>query len=53
MARENVIVKRIYYVAQLSLQSPLALSGGNSENTDMDVLRNGKGELFIPGTHTN
>lgn len=50
MARENVIVKRIYYVAQLSLQSPLALSGGNSENTDMDVLRNGKGELFIPGT---
>ncbi len=50
MGRENVIVKRIYYVIQLSLQSPLALSGGNSESTDMDVLRNGKGELFIPGT---
>ena len=50
MGRENVIVKRIYYVVQLSLQFPLALSGGNSEHTDMDVLRNGKGELFIPGT---
>lgn len=50
MGRKNVIVKRIYYVVQLSLQSPLALSGGVSENTDMDVLRNGSGELFIPGT---
>ena len=50
MERKNKIVKRIYYVVKLSLKSPLALSGGVSESTDMDVLRNGKGELFIPGT---
>lgn len=48
--RVNRIVKRIYYAAEISLRSPLALSCGESETTDMDVLRNSRGEVFIPGT---
>lgn len=49
-SRVNKIVKRSYYAVEISLRSPLALSGGENETTDMDVLRNSKGEAFIPGT---
>lgn len=48
--RVNKIVKRSYYAVEISLRSPLALPGGENEVTDMDVLRNGKDEVFIPGT---
>lgn len=48
--RVNPIVKRIYYAAEILLASPLAISNGENETTDMDVLRNRKGEPFIPGT---
>lgn len=46
----NPIVKRIYYAAEIRLRSPLAISNGENETTDMDVLRNREGEPFIPGT---
>lgn len=46
----NPIVKRIYYAAEVQLRSPLAISNGENEMTDKDVLRNRKGEPFIPGT---
>lgn len=48
--RVNKIRKRNYYAVEISLRSPLALSGGENEMTDMDVLKNSKGEAFIPGT---
>lgn len=48
--RVNKIVKRIYYAVEIRLRSPLALSSGENEATDMDVLRNSRGEAFIPGT---
>lgn len=41
---------RKYYALRISLDSPLCVSGGQSENTDSDVLVNGKGEVFVPGT---
>lgn len=50
MNRVNKIVKRIYYAVEICLRSPLALSSGENETTDMDVLRNSQGEAFIPGT---
>lgn len=48
--RVNKIIKRNYYAVEIRLKSPLALSGGENELTDMDVLRNSQGEVFIPGT---
>ncbi len=48
--RVNPIVKRVYYAAEVLLRSPLAISNGEGETTDMDVLRNRKEEPFIPGT---
>lgn len=44
------IVERTYYAVEVSLESPLCVSGGTSEVSDSDVLRNGNGELFVPGT---
>lgn len=46
----NKILKRYYITAEIELASPLALSNGSEENTDSDVLCNGKDEAFIPGT---
>lgn len=46
----NKILKRYYITAKIELASPLALSNGYKENTDSDVLCNGNGETFIPGT---
>ena len=44
------ITSRVYYKINVILKSPLSVSGGKSSNTDADVLRNGSGEVFIPGT---
>lgn len=48
--RVNRIVKRIYYAVELQLRSSLAISSGEDGITDMDILRNRNGEVFIPGT---
>lgn len=50
MSGLNKILKRYYIAAKIELASPLALSNGFDENTDSDVLCNGMGEVFIPGT---
>lgn len=47
---KNLIRERIYYAVRLELISPLCVSGGTAQNTDLDVMRNGRGECFIPGT---
>lgn len=46
----NPIKKRKYYAVKLKLISPLAISGGQDYYSDADVLRNGEGKAFIPGT---
>lgn len=50
MSKVNKILKRCYITVKIELASPLALSNGFDENTDSDVLRNGLGEIFVPGT---
>ncbi len=50
MQMRNKINKCKYYALDIKLISPMCVSGGISENTDSDVLRNGDGELFVPGT---
>lgn len=50
MASENRIIRRKYYAADVTLLSPLSVSSGLNETTDADVLVNGNGEIFIPGT---
>lgn len=46
----NSVIKRKYYAIEIVLVSPLSVSGGLKEYTDSDVLRNGNGEVFVPGT---
>lgn len=46
----NKIMSRYYIAAELTLASPLSLSGGIEENTDSDVMRDGEGRLFVPGS---
>lgn len=46
----NMILERRYYVLDVKLSSPMNISSGNNEFTDVDVLRNGAGDVFIPGT---
>lgn len=50
MASENRIIRRKYYAADVTLLSPLSVSSGLNETTDADVLVNGNGEIFVPGT---
>ncbi|WP_108307071.1 RAMP superfamily CRISPR-associated protein [Metalysinibacillus jejuensis] len=44
------IVKRTYYNITGQLASPLHIGSGHDTNTTMDVMRNYKGEPFMPGT---
>lgn len=44
------IIERKYYAIEIKLASPLCVSNGMDEYSDSDVLRNGNGELFVPGT---
>ncbi len=41
---------RIYYMIKIKVISPISVSNGENENTDSDVLVNGSGIPFIPGT---
>ena len=50
MSENKKIIEKQYYAFKLRLVSPLNVSAGLSEETDADVLRNGDGEVFIPGT---
>lgn len=44
------IQTRVYYAIDVELVSPLSVSSGKNEITDADVLVNGAGEFFVPGT---
>lgn len=46
----NKIIKRSYYAIDICLISPLNVSNGEDYYTDSDVLKNGYGEYFVPGT---
>ena len=46
----NMILERKYYTVKIKLDSPLCVSSGDDMNTDADVLRNGTGEVFVPGS---
>lgn len=46
----NPIVSRKYYALKVELVSPLSISNGQNYYTDSDIMRNSKGEVFIPGT---
>lgn len=50
MEKNKKIELRKYYAARIELSSPLSISNGQDYHTDSDVLRNGAGELFVPGT---
>lgn len=47
---KNPIVKRIFYYLQIKTTSPLSIGNGEDENTDNDLLLDGQGKPFIPGT---
>lgn len=44
------IRKRTYYEIVIKTASPLNVGNSDSYETDADVLRNSKGEVFVPGT---
>lgn len=44
------IIKREYYAVLIELASPCSISNGEDYYTDSDIMRNGSGEVFIPGT---
>jgi len=43
-------MKKIYYLMKLSQASPLRIGNGRSEETDSDLMLDGRGLPFIPGT---
>lgn len=49
MRNNRMITGRKYYALDVSLVSPLNIFG-KSDETDSDLLVNGNGEVFIPGT---
>lgn len=46
----HAVIKRIYYAFELELDSPLSISNGRDDFTDSDLLRDGNGTPFIPGS---
>ena len=46
----NKIQKRVYYAVRIRLCSPLNITGSESAFSDSDIIRNGEGALFVPGT---
>ena len=48
--KNRKITKRVYYALDVVLKSPLNVSGGQDLFSDSDVIRNGSGECFVPGT---
>lgn len=43
-------MKKVYYQLKLRQQSPLRISSGDDEHTDSDLLLDGRGFPFIPGS---
>lgn len=49
MANRKIQIRKCFAV-QIVLASPLCISSGSNENTDMDVLRSADGGIFLPGS---
>ena len=43
-------MKKIYYQIQMTATSPLRIGGGYSDQSDCDILLDGRGVPFIPGS---
>ncbi len=50
MSSKNPVIERTYYYVKVRLASPISIHGSDSYYTDGDVLVNGNGEPFIPGS---
>ncbi len=50
MMRTHQIVRRRYFFIKVNAVSPISISNGENENTDSDIIANGNGEYFIPGS---
>ena len=50
LKKNSPIIKRIYYKIDVESLSPLAISNGDSDLTDSDIIRNASGDCFVPGT---
>lgn len=46
----NPVVKKIVYLIEAALASPLCVSNGDDEVTDRDVIKDAQGRPFIPGS---
>lgn len=46
----NRMVKKIMLYVQVRFLSPLNVSSGEDEWTDADLLRDGNGNVFVPGS---
>lgn len=46
----NRVIKKIVYLIEAALASPLCISNGDGELTDQDVIKNAEGVPFIPGS---
>lgn len=47
---KNCITERCYAAIRMTLKTPLCIGGDGTDNTDRDIIRDGKGEPFIPGS---
>ena len=46
----NPVDRRIYMKGRLQLESPVIIGSGEDEHTNIDLIRDGNGNPFIPGT---
>lgn len=46
----NRIAKKVYYKIEFELASPLALSSGDNQVSDKDLMKDSKGNPYIPGS---
>jgi CRISPR/Cas system CSM-associated protein Csm3 (group 7 of RAMP superfamily) len=49
MENKNPIIRRYYIKGQLQAVSPLVIGSGEDERTDIDLVRDARGNPFIPG----
>lgn len=49
MNHEKLVAKKIYAL-KLYLLTPMNIGGSDDENTDHDLIHDGKGKFFLPGT---
>jgi CRISPR/Cas system CSM-associated protein Csm3 (group 7 of RAMP superfamily) len=47
---QNLVEERFYITGNLEVVSPLIIGSGEDDRTDIDLIRDGSGQPFIPGT---